>query len=961
MAESSSTTPPQSTGLSKKRKALFSVVVSVSLAVMIYNALFGGKMEVGLISSMVFFSSISLVSGLVLYDDDPSTLQFLKGFFTILILMTVSGVFLNYVNKFDLPASLSIALFWSAIFLVFFLRKDFGSMNLMPKEVQESRRFVKWLSAGLFAVILVILFFTLFNSRTTEPMNDIWNNIPVTPFLFLMFSSSLIIAFLILFKRGSHVQLLMILGISILIEGIYYLVWYPSLYGDPFITLGITRYVYRTGSIFDLRNLFSHGYWMDIIKGRGLPVFTTQLTRLLNFDIYWVHNIASPLVWSLIVPTSLYEVTCLLINEKPSSYPKEALFSAFAGALLVPVLMIWGANPTGNTLGFLFLFFSLSLTLRWVLQGGRLYWFLAFMTILASFMTHPMPGIFGMAFLFGATVFRKTTKSYAKVAMFTALTLFLPLVLVYAGSKFLPESLVSVQNALDFETAVLTFSMFLSFAGLFLSLKFKSLNRQILLLLLGFYVIVVTDFYFSQYGLTAVAYGAERALVIAEFLFTPFIGLLISTLPRLFETGKSVGHGHSINPRSVFEVLLILLVSLQSTVSVYQAFPRNEVGIAPSVYEMEAVYYISSTATTRFVVVSDTLFSNLAVGLLGVDWGAIGENQKGGFGTSGWEYPLQQDFISMVNQPSLEILDKARDFAAADEAYFVISIRNPKFNETVQKMSEMLPVDKIFGDGKLYVFKYPVPAFEGEGPMVKIAYDDGALTEEVKSRYFYFIKKDVTYSIEVTGYSTYNVSDYPQYWLFKALTVNNVQQGFDNSSDINNFVLVRGLNPPDTLKISWAANNEYPFCGWKEDSFREGWGPYPRYAYQLDPVISTTNGILTLSADFKAGSNTTTDVLDFYYAKPANVSTDQYPYITIRWLSYGRVTVSYVYFEDGSNQEIIPFGSYNLLWTVTRVKLVPGKQIQYVMVGLSNIKYMPDIKGIQTLRVDYILICGSAS
>jgi heme/copper-type cytochrome/quinol oxidase subunit 2 len=940
-----------------------------SLAVMSFNALFMQKMEVGLVSTVVFLSSIAVVCGFVLYDDNPWTLRFLKGVFTILTLMTISSVFILYVNKFSLLASVLIAYFLSALFLVFFLRKKNWTRNVMPQKVHESRRILTWLAVSLFGVILCFLFFILFNSRTIEPMNDVWSSIPVPTFLFLLFSCSIITASLALSKRGKYLPLLMILAISVLIEGIYYLVWYPSLYGDPFTTLGYARYVEKTGIIFDWNNLFSNRLWMDIIKGRGFPNFTAQLTRLLSLDIYWVHNIVLPLVWALIVPISLYEITCLLINEKPSSYPREALFSAFAGAMLVPVLIIWGANPTGNTLGFLFLFFSLPLTLRWVVQGGRLYWALAFVAVLASFMTHPMPGIFGIVFLYGATVFPKATSAIERVAGVSVSILGLPLVLVFAGSRFLPEGLVSVQSVLSFENAILTLPMLLSFAGLFLSLKFKRLNRQVLWLLVGFYVIVVVDFYISQYGLTDVAYGAERALVIAEFLFAPFIGLLISSLMRLFETRKSTAHRKDIaskssikrwvNLKTIVAVLLALLISLQSTVSVYQAFPRNEVGIAPTVYEMEAVYYISSTATRRFVVVSDTLFSNLAVGLLGIDWSYIGEYQRGAFGTSQWEFPLQQYFTRIVNQPSLEILDDAIEFSSAEEAYFVISIRDPNFNQTVEMMLEMLPVERIFGNGKLYVFKYPVPAFEGEGPQVRLVYDDGASTEEIRSRYFYVIKKDITYSIEVTGHSVYNASNYPQYWLFKNLTVNNVRQAFNNSSDINNFILLRGLNPLDTLRISWTADDEYSICGWKEDSFRNGWGPYPAYTYKLEPSITTENGILSLSADFKEGSPLET--VDFYYSRSANVSTDDYPYITIKWRSFGKIAVSYVYFDDGTNQEILPFGSYNPFWSVTRVKLMPGKRISYVMVGLSNTKYMADIIGVQTIQIDYILICNSAS
>jgi hypothetical protein len=232
--------------------------------------------------------------------------------------------------------------------------------------------------------------------------------------------------------------------------------------------------------------------------------------------------------------------------------------------------------------------------------------------------------------------------------------------------------------------------------------------------------------------------------------------------------------------------------------------------------------------------------------------------------------------------------------------------------------------------------------------------------EEVESSYTYIIEKNVTYSIEVAGHSTYNLSGYPLYWVFRNLTVNNVRRTFDNSSDVNDFVFVSGLDPADFLKVSWSANNEYPLCGWKEDSFRTGWSPYPKYSYKIDPVINTDNGILSLSGVFAAGSFPENQE-DFYYAKQANISTDQYPYAMIRWRSSQRVAVSYIYFEDGTTQEIIPFGSYSESWVISKVELLQGKQIQYVMVGLSDLGGGSGVQGPQTLYVDYILICNGES
>lgn len=75
---------------------------------------------------------------------------------------------------------------------------------------------------------------------------------------------------------------------------------------------------------------------------------------------------------------------------------------------------------------FLFFFTSFRFVLGFV--RGRLYWYLAFAASLASFMTHPMQGIFSMFLLFGTPVFRKTMRTFQRVAGFAALARVLPLV-----------------------------------------------------------------------------------------------------------------------------------------------------------------------------------------------------------------------------------------------------------------------------------------------------------------------------------------------------------------------------------------------------------------------------------------------------------------------------------------------------------------------------------------------------
>lgn len=312
-------------------------------------------------------------------------------------------------------------------------------------------------------------------------------------------------------------------------------------------------------------------------------------------------------------------------------------------------------------------------------------------------------------------------------------------------------------------------------------------------------------------------------------------------------------------------------------------------------------------------------------------------------------------YQQMINSPSLTVLETAMLRGGVGISYFVVSVREPDYTNIVQRTSEVLEINRTFGEGKLTVFRYTSPTLPitGNGPVIKVSFDGGAFME-VQTNYEYLTKSAVKYIVELSGHSSYNITDYPAYWTFLELTVNDFSTRFDELSDLNTFVYKSGLKPDDMLVLVWKANDHYPLAGWKEDSFKD-WQRHLGYAESKLPASGSSKGnILEISGNFSLQG----EYLWYYQSKRVNnVSTDAFPYILVNWRSTGPVAGVIVAYTDGMELSVVAPGSESSDWAVSIVKLDPGKEVAYIIVGINN---LPDFKvmGIQALYVNYILLCA---
>jgi hypothetical protein len=485
-------------------------------------------------------------------------------------------------------------------------------------------------------------------------------------------------------------------------------------------------------------------------------------------------------------------------------------------------------------------------------------------------------------------------------------------------------------------------------------------------LLFSFYIIILLEYYVTKYGMINLPYGPTRILAMADFLLVPLVALgfwtLTAVLRRRVNTASSDMRSLSRrahlkgSPRLIGLILVALFLSLQATSVLYQAYPLNEiVKVQPSAYELEAIYFIDQTSPERYVVLCEPGFSSLAIGFLGADYGYLG-GKRGLFGIPEWGYPTAKLYLEMTKNPSIGILQEAIEFADADLGYFVISVRNPDFNEIAERAFDIFPGYETFGSDQLYVFWYPLPIYEKEGSPVTVIFDDGTGGQQnVTTMFSYMTESETNATLTLSGHTSYLMQNFPQHWTFRELRINGKASRLDDTSDINSFVYASGLQPNDQVTLRWVFNAHYTEVGWKEDSFRgRVWRQGP-YVSNATPTITSDGNILTISYSFVSGT-----YQYYYYSTMVDLSTNDYPYILMRWRSDQPVAVSAVYFETGISKEIIPLGSASTEWSSIVVGLPPNAFVRNVMVGFNNARSQ-GLSETAEIQIDYILFSAKST
>jgi len=934
------------------------ILFSVFSVVMLLNAVNTKLPLIGIPASLAAVYVCSVATGKIFFPHEKRFLRQVLGLATFVMAMALLGTFLILIAKFT--ETLSLVSFIAAGLILCMLSglRKHANIGSVSEELGSSdgRKKEPYLLIIPFLLSVALAFYALLLARTGEGVISVWLTIP-NLFLPVFFLSSLCLV-IILFFTEVHVEvkLSLISVYSFLSHSLFLIVWYPGRYGDPWSHLGAARFIDNTGTCYAYDWLISQRLIADIVKYKSQYALVVFFKRMFSLDIYWVHVFFIPLFWSIFVPIFSYKLAELLATEKTKMFP---FLAAISVGLFSP-LIYWGTISVPNSLGFFFLLFSIMLLLYGRDTGSKRLWFLSLLASAASFLAHPQTGIFAFVFVFGAVIFQSRLDSILKIAFLVLISAVYPYISYLQGATFSLGGLLSLENFLSFQSDINTLLLVFAFLGLVFSIKGTLVKGKSTLMLFLFYVIAASNYYVSMYGMKNTLVP-DRILPIMALLLVPFAALGLVVIANFLTVGfsrvKSNLWTKVVSPRALALLMICLFLSLQATSALYETYPRQEITeVQPAAYEVEAIQYIDSTAPGRYVVLGDTNLAGIAAGFLGIDY-TYGAGARGMFGIPQWDWWSMKLYSKMGRSPSVSVLEEAMTKASVGVCFFVVSVRDPAYSEIVQRTSTVLPVDRVFGGGNLTVFKYvsAIVPITGEGPNVKVAFDDGAFTD-AKTTFSYLVKSKVNYNATLSGHSSYNITDYPTYWTFLKLTVNGEAMQFDNSSDVNTFIYVVGLNPSDTVEVTWQANEHYPHAGWKEDAFKYGWRTHPLYAGTISPNITTDGSVLTLSWNFTTHSG---EYQYYYHTKNVSVSTNDYPYILVKWKSTGPIaTVAVAYKGSEANQyEVVPYSSESSEWTVNIVKLEPSRELAYVMVGITNLKNR-NIEGSLTLYVDHILVCA---
>jgi len=953
MSESADPNTNKTRRVDKLSLLKLALVIGLS-AVAVLNSSVIQSPLIGIPVTLVLLVVFSQALGKIFFPSDRPFIKEGLGFASFLVIVSLLGTALIMISNFtELASVISMLAPGLIIYIISMQMKNASHMDLTKQtgRLKDGRLWIVALTI-VFLVSVSATFYGLMLGRTDAGETSVWLTTPsfVLPTLFV--SSASLAVIVLLTRMRQTLKLVLVLIESFLVHSIFLIVWYPGRYGDPWGHLGQVRFIDNYGFSYAFGWVVSQRLVVDIVKYKAYYALVVLFRRMFSIDIYWINAVFIPVLWSFLIPLFSYKLADMISKRKGSTLPLVAAISAS----LFSSLIYWGAVSVPNSFGFVFFPFVVFLILYWARVGSSRVWFLALASCVLTFFIHPQVGVFSFAFLFWGTVFHKTSRRTLKLVSFPLIFLAYPLLLYLSGATFTLDNLVNLENVSSFLPIVTTVLLVIGLIGVFFGMRSKRIERNAAVLLFVFYVVVVGNYYLTMYGMKNLPFGPQRILVMADIILLPFSAVgFLSIVSLLGGFSRVQVHTSKNVLRSARLLFVCLLIASLGTYAIYVAYPQKEIlSVQPAAYEIDAIHYIDSDATGRFVVLADPSFENLAGGFLGADY-AYGANPRGLFGVPEWSFWTVQIYLQMAETPSIGVMESALSSADAQVSYFVVSVRNTNFQRVVEQTSRVLPPVIFFGGNRLAIFKYPIPAVEGVGPTVSVAFDNGTASD-IPTRFSYLTKNDVKYNLTLSGSSVYSIIGFPQSWTFQDLIVNDSSRLPSESSDVNSLVRVDGVSRSDAVTVIWEANELYSTVGWKEDSFKSGWQTHPLYSGTISPSISTDGNVLSLSWAFTSGT-----YQYYYYVKRLNVSTNDYQYILVRWRATGPVAVVAVAYTDSeaSGYPVVPFNSRSDYWVTTIFELDPGKDLAYVMVGITNLNDR-NISGSYTLFVDSILIAASS-
>lgn len=742
-------------------------------------------------------------------------------------------------------------------------------------------------------IVTAVFLFTVYwaFSSWTE---DIYFNLnpQVLPFYFV---ASTLVFFIVLYDDqifGLGNKIGIVIAHSFLTRIISIILFYPGSSGDPWYHLAVSRTWYNTGmhyfsflpaifreQVTEVQTVIGRIYVYQ--RAATQHSLVVVLSRMLSVDVFWVHLCLVGTIWSLFIPLIAFK-TAKALGVSNRTGLLAAVLMANA-----PILLGWSFIEVPNTLGFVFfaatIYFSVKLLTS---NAKRKYGFLAFGSSIVSLLTHSMTGFVAIAMLslaLALMTYNSNKNRAKKTAIVTLLmgfavsTMLLPttaiaLQLIYpikstlSLSKFLSLSVYKIilANFSDYTFIQgITYGTLSLLAIIGIASKIENdKGKRVKTFLALAFASLIAQYRIFLYFVSPSPFGEHRLLVFVPFAIAPLAAVAINRLLKWFTSpattplprSKNTSKRTNKNGFTLRQGLAILLIgiglsafSAQAALSAWEGIAARGAISIVSVYSMEAAKLIHEEylrTGERYVVVSDQVTEMAGIGLVG----RYNPNEYFMLSIGGHKNKIL--YTEATRDISIEPMFTAATYNNATVTYLVTAEWSVKrilgqridYEAIVEQLSRLYETFAVLGvgEGQIHIFRFIVPykPYEGTGPTLTVFMD--TQKNHLNTSYTYKTPTKVTYTLNLTGVSTYNITDWPLIWSYESIDPYPINASIDANTWIN-FT----ASPDTSYTIKWTANEIYPNVIWKDDSFKEGWYYYSgRATYSF-----TTDGdIIRISA-----------------------------------------------------------------------------------------------------------------
>lgn len=872
-------------------------------------------------------------------------------------------------------------------------------------------------------MLVVFFVYLLWGSRTPIP-TTIWETFSSSNLVVYLAMTFLLLV--IILYRGKPEAKLSLIVIHSVVSCMFKVVVCESRYGyDTWISLAYSKIVYSGEypkiapfTIYTPLPLLSKIY--HVTERVNLYSLGVIFARMFSVDIWWSHLLLSPLLWGIFIPLLTYRISKFVCNEEVVS-----LLSALL-SLSVPSFISWGSVTLSQSLAWIFCIGTVYLSLRYLLSKKGLW--LALVIAFATFITHELVGVLSFCVVLLAITYQKVRDlKYEKIRGVLLLGTFASAVLL------IPSLLLASQIALvgqrttfslkSFDGLSTYEAIFVFLFGAYVDMNFSDVlvsviipllgiigliytvlesgnrtqNRKASVLILLCFALVIVDYTLVKLFMTKVPFSPERMWIFRDLLVIPFAAIVLSStmnylssklaFRKSVKTSRRTKHSAKIASQSVLSISsreiavlagFILLISSLTTSAVYNAYSHSTYMRAwTTTQEIEAARYIEETTPRNetYVVLCEAT-TRLA------GYAVVGPQNPRAYYFGAYESKILTPLYNeMVTDPSLGPILEAQSKNDASIVYVIVSKFRPPVDGNSLVIEQMMDLPycelkAVFGEGvyvrgkfeaSVYVFKVRPPRermVTGTGPQVYI-YNNQTYVKTTFS--LDIVTYEASYVATVSRLPSYNITGWPTYWSFESITPSPIERYVDANKWIN-------FTASETMmySVKWTANMLYRNMGWKDDSFNSGWQVKPKSVinWEEDPQHYTDGDVLTMTGLFQEETRQRL-VLE---RDIANVSTDEYPYVVVKWRSTGTCASVLVTYDGDVTNVLMPelkwklpiYGQYSEEWKVSIAKLPAGKVITSLRLYLDDYPvgtgYLwHDLDGWYSVYYDYIMISNMAT